>query len=219
MNAIVLDIEAIASPIADADRETIEAMAAKREQDADTFCALCPALARVVAVGLMNVDSGNRRVIFDASLVDAPGKLDAIDLVGRPNEAGVLAAVHELLKARAKTLVTFNGRGYDVPLLLHRAVVHGLTPAPIVSASAWQKPWENRPHVDMLAQLTFGGATGKFPLAAYAIAHGVGNPKAGGDGSHVAELVRQRDGQALCQYVSDDVEATRGLAQRWGLIP
>lgn len=219
MNTIVLDIETIASPIADADRETIEAMAAKREQDADTFCALCPALARVVAVGLMNVDSGNRRVVFDASLVDAPDKLGDIDLVGHSGEEGVVRSVHGLLKGSAKTLVTFNGRGYDIPLLLHRAVVHGVAAAPIVNAAAWQKPWENRPHVDMLAQLTFGGATGKFPLAAYAIAHGVGNPKTGGDGSHVAELVRQRDGQKLCQYVSDDVEATRALAQRWGLIP
>ena len=87
--------------------------------------------------------------------------------------------------------------------------------APILWRSAWQKPWEDRPHVDLLHQFTFGGAGGKYPLAAYAIGHGVNNPKSGGNGSHVAQLVADRKGAELLSYCLGDVEATAELWERW----
>lgn len=199
---------------------TLVEAAARREEPVDKYVATCPALAHVVLVGMLNVETGGRCVAYDSRLVDVDAQaadLDGVRLMAAGGEAALLMIVHDLL-GKAQRLVTFNGRGFDLPLLLLRAMRHGLTPARIVERSAWQKPWESEPHVDVLARLTFGGATGRYPLAAYGIGLGAGNPKQAGDGAGVSALVEARNGTDLARYCLGDVETTAALAVKAGVL-
>lgn len=230
MATVVLDIETIAAEIDEADRPLIAAAAAKRGQDVYSFGALCPALARVVAVGMVNPQTGQARAFWDGQALrpDYYRRGDDNVLYSNPpddnwteadcnGERSLLIEVHQVL-AHYSTLVTFNGRGFDLPVLIHRAKLHGITPAPIVLACAFQKPWESRPHIDMLSELTIGGAAGRYSLAVYCAAFGIPSPKAEGDGAGVRGLVECGDSDRLCRYVLGDVTATAELARRWGAI-
>jgi len=73
----------------------------------------------------------------------------------------------------------------------------------------------SEPHLDLLDAVSFGGASGKYGLAAYAIGYGSLNPKRGSDGGGVLDLVQRGDGAALVKYLRGDLAATAALAARW----
>lgn len=207
------DLTAYSAP----DLLTLHDCANRREQPIDQFVATSPVLARVVTVGIIDAATGARSVIYDASLVDVT-PIDGVRCQPAGGEAGVLTAAHVALSP-ATSIVTFNGRRFDVPLLLLRAMRHRVQAAGVLHRAAWQKPWSEAPHVDMLARLTFGGATSAHPLAAYGIGLEAGNPKVGGDGGSVADMVQARNGTDLARYCLGDVETTLNLARKAGAIP
>lgn len=222
MTTMALDCETVCdlSGVDEADVLTLVDAANKRDQHIEQFVATAPPLARVVLVGLLNPDTGGRCVVYDAGLLDVDetaSELTGVRLLPAGGEAALLAIAHDVI-GKASRLVTFNGRSFDLPLLLLRAVRHGISTAQIVRRAVYQKPWEDGAHLDVLSLLTFGGATGKYPLAAYSIAMGVGNPKQHGDGSNVGELVKARNGTALAGYCLGDVAATVALAIKAGAI-
>lgn len=219
MTTLVIDCETYADPTAysDEDQLTLVDAANKRDMEVGKFIACSPPLARLVLVGLLNVETGKRCVVYDGELLHSP-ELDDVVLQPAGGEHGVLVAVHTML-AKASRLVSFNGRSYDLPLLLLRAMRHGVEPAKIVERAAWMKPWESEPHVDVMNRLTFGGATGRYGLGAYAIGLGIPSPKQGGDGTKVAELVKARNGTDLAGYCLDDCAATLALARKAGVLP
>lgn len=193
---ICLDIETVAD-IPEAHASAVARMAEKREQAPETFAALSPMLSRVVCVGMLNLDTGGARC--PVNLTD---------------EAALLAEVNSVL-AKTTRLVTFNGRGFDVPVLIHRSVINGVPVAPVLWAAANQKPWEDRPHVDAMNVLSFGGTVRRYSLEAWAIGYGLANPKSGGDGSCVAEMVAAGDTESLTRYCMGDVETTAALYRRF----
>lgn len=217
MSTVVLDIETVGCEAALAAPDAMAEMAARREQDPDAFAALCPALARPVAIGLRHLESGTERLLYDAALL--PG-LPVPDIAGAERcdgEAEMLARAADVLD-KCKRIVSFNGRSFDLPILVHRAVAHGAAPSRLVLAGLNQKPWEHGIHIDLLLQMTFGGATGRYPLRAYAIGHGLEDPKAGGDGAHVHELVRAQETAQLLTYLHGDLETTTALYTRWQVV-
>lgn len=210
MATLVFDIETNPAAIDPAHMPAIETMAAKREQDVDTFLALFPPTARVVAIGAMKLGGGSGAAMVDGSLF--PGAMDgdgaAILAYG---EAELLREFFEHV-AKCSGIITFNGRGYDIPVMLHRARILGVPAPAILTNAAWQKPWESKPHRDIMNELSFGGAVGRYSLAAWAIAYGHANPKASGDGAGVRALIESQDLARLVEYVMGDVRATAALA-------
>jgi len=213
MSTIVLDIETIPAAEANAHPDAIREMAAKRDQDPATFASLCPPLARVVAVGMLHPSSGRLHILYDASLLDLKESRD--DVAACDGECGLLVDLAGILNGRGITrIVTFGGRSFDVPALIHRMRINGVSVPGILTRAAWQKPWEDNPHVDVLNLCTFGGAGGRYSLRAYALAYGLADPKAESGGEHVLELVLRREGDALCHYVEGDVRTTAELWAR-----
>lgn len=215
MSTLVLDIETIPA----VDPAAVAHLAARRNQDPETFCTLCPPLARVVAVGTMNLDKvGGFCALYDSSVCGttrvpppADTRIEAAD-----GEKALLVAVQKML-LNAKRLVTFNGRSYDVPVLIHRSLAHAMKPAPLLKRVAFAKPWETDVHVDLINALSFGGAAGKFALEAYCLGFGIDNPKTHGDGRGVSTLVAAQRADDLLAYCLADVRATAALYQRWQL--
>lgn len=217
---LVFDIETIPGVPLD----TVAHLAAKREMSPTEYAALCPVLARVVAVSL--TDGGDwTRVVYDRSLLPTPDLMvDGGSVLpgrtmevpeGRPQsgEKILLQVVNKMI-ASAAGLVTFNGRSFDIPTLIHRSRINGVLPAPILMRAARQKPWEDMPHVDLLNVCTFGGATQRYPLEAYCLGYGIANPKADGGGENVAAMVAAGDTEGVIRYCLGDIKATAEL-WRW----
>ena len=206
MNAMLcLDIETIPS----INNDRIAAMAAKRDMDPVTFASLCPPLAQVVCVGMQNTDTGGTQCFVVGDMLP-PSEVIVLCV----DEADLLAKVNKTVD-KYDGLLTFAGRSFDVPCLFHRSKINGIEPAKLFTSSAWQKPWELRPHVDLLNAMTFGGAMGKYSLEAFCIAYGVESPKAAGDGSNVAQLFAEGKTAELAEYCLGDVKATCELYKRW----
>lgn len=235
MSILCLDIETIPSELDAEGRRAIERMAEKREMPTDMFAALCPPLARVVAIGMLHPQSGQQLVLFDGTLFavgTGDGETAAAEFAGIEGRAtaGEAALLREFMaicdgsrgKREIHRYITFNGKSFDIPTLIHRAAVHGIRPAPSLLRAANAKPWESDLHVDMASAFRFGGATGRYSLEAFALAYGMANPKAEGDGSKLGTFVEQRDAASLFQYVMGDVVTTAKLYERWkslGLVP
>lgn len=190
-----------------AEDETPEAMS--------KFLALSPALARVVCVGLWHHEQKRGWVGVDAELFPAPGAVE--DAVTAPwaGEAFLLGGLaQKLTETRPDRLVTFNGAGFDLPLLINRMVAHGIKPPDLFVRALTQKPWESGVHTDI--RLRFGwGKAGRGTLREYAVGMLGVDPKAEGDGSHVADLLAKRDGTALARYCLGDCRTTAALFERW----
>lgn len=220
MATLVFDCETHAdlSSLSEPDVLTLAEAAVKREMDTAAYVATCPAMARVAMVGMLTPENDKRLVYYDRLLVDIP-ILNSVDaaVIACDGESALLVEVHRFIAAH-QTLVGFNSLGFDVPLLILRAWRYGITPAPVLLASAKQKPWESRPHIDVLNVLTFGDRRNRYSLATYALGLGVANPKQGGDGGHVGDLIAERNGTDLARYCLGDVEATAALAIKSGAI-
>lgn len=221
LNTLVLDLERVADPAALANhRDVLIAMATKRDrfsdkpQTAEEFAALCPPLARVVAAALHNPETGWTGVIYDSVACGYCPPLDGIDLEPQRSERALLAALADHLR-RYFRLVTFAGRRYDLPVIVHRSRINGLPVPPLVTLSLNQKPWDDKPHTDLREAFSFGGATDRHALRAYAIAYGFADPKATGDGAQVAELVRAGRAEELVTYAAGDVRVTADLWRAW----
>ena len=111
--------------------------------------------------------------------------------------------------------VTFNGRAFDVPFLLHRSVVHGVRPTVDLLSSRYLTRQSLPYQVDLLDELTFYGAMKRQSLHMYCRAYGIESPKGEGGGAEVAELFRQKKYRNLAAYNARDVIATTALYEKW----
>lgn len=120
--------------------------------------------------------------------------------------------------ARCDRLVTFNGRGFDLPVLGLRAMVHG------VDWSWWlakrhrfpgkAEGWGPVPaHVDLLDQLGDYGAARAISLDA--VAQALGLPGKTQSGASVAALWAEGRRQEIVDYCRHDVELTWAIYVRW----
>ncbi|HVM97207.1 MAG TPA: hypothetical protein VMT89_12515 [Candidatus Acidoferrales bacterium] len=223
--ALVFDIETIADLSSDS-REAIEALAAGREMTAEHYGALCPPLARVVCIAWYDTEQAQLGCAFDTRLHsgEAPALLDlatsidsataiACSLEACDGEPGLLTAFGTRLESHVggsdPYLVTFNGRGFDLPVLLHRSVRCNLARGRAVLLKALNDN-RYRPslHIDLMDFLTFFGATSRWPLAAYALGYGLSSPKSEMDGSQVGPAVAAGRIVDVARYCAGDVRAT-----------
>jgi DNA polymerase elongation subunit (family B) len=113
-------------------------------------------------------------------------------------------------------LVTFNGRVFDVPFLLHRSVINAVKPSHTFSQSRYLIKQSSPYHVDLMDELTMYGAMSKRPsLHLLLQAYGIESRKDEVDGSKVAELFQARRFREITQHNISDVIATAALYDKW----
>jgi Predicted 3'-5' exonuclease related to the exonuclease domain of PolB len=231
-SALVFDIETIAD-LTPATRDAVAALAKGREMSAEEYGGLCPPLARVVCVAWLDVATGKLNGLFDATMPGAArgqcieveegsGAAPSVvrcDLQGCEGEAAVLRAFGEHLVRHAAQpnarLVTYNGRGFDLPVLVHRAIKHGVTEGrDILVKAARDNRYNPLLHIDLMDVVTFGGAAPRWPMAAYAIGLGFKSPKHEMDGSQVWQAVQGGRILDVMRYCAGDVLATAHIYQR-----
>lgn len=141
----------------------------------------------------------------------------------KSNEAELVAGFFQFMARHQPRLVSFNGRGFDLPVLKYRAMVHGLG-ADVLYASARRDKWENYQsrysadwHCDLLEQLSDFGASARLRLNEIASVLGLPG-KIGTDGGDVAGLYDDGLIADIRDYCETDVLNTYLVFLRWSLL-
>lgn len=196
MNTIVLDIETVP------DDGGLER--AGRSGDENDFPPW--PLHRIVCVSLLSARSDLLSgVSFD--LTSFSGK----DLT----ERSVIAETERVL-AGAQCVVTFNGRGFDIPALIARAGVHRVSVPTLASLHA-QRRYSAGRHIDLLEEATHYGAAPRIRLADLCAAFSI-PAKLGTDGGQVSDLISRGEWKRVTKYCEQDVVCTYLAWLRWRAI-
>jgi hypothetical protein len=114
-------------------------------------------------------------------------------------------------KGKRTRLVTFNGRGYDGPVLMTRSAQLGIAP----SRNLVPYRYDISDHCDLFDVLGYQGASrDRFSLDYWCRRFDVESPKGSIDGSQVAKAYRAGRIEDIGEYCLRDVRATAQLFQR-----
>ena len=134
------------------------------------------------------------------------------------DETELLAQFWDVAK-KYDSVVTFNGRGFDVPFIYLRSA---LLNVPITKKNWLGYRYAVEPHCDLAEQFTFysvggqGGAARRFNLDFYCKAFGIESPKSAGvTGNDVTTMMAEGKFREIAEYCLRDVRATVELYKIW----
>jgi predicted PolB exonuclease-like 3'-5' exonuclease len=135
----------------------------------------------------------------------------------RRKEREILAGFWQIIDQHRPRVVTWNGRGFDIPVLKQRSLIYGVT--------AWE--WHHTEprfgydyrytpnwHCDLMDVLCDNGASPRLGLDETAAAIGLPG-KIEGHGSEVAEMLAAGEYDRIHRYCEGDVLNTYVLYLRW----
>jgi len=190
----------------------VERFASRDQVETGLVMSISPMLGRVVslAFGEGEGELGTQEVTVlavphpDHPLTDPPPWLIPLP------EIELLQAFWALA-SHAEVVVTYNGRGFDVPFLVGRSLALGVA----ARVDLLGNPYSLRPHLDLYRVLTGGGrAQGPTGLEVVCWALGIASPKGDLDGSQVAAAYAAGQLEAIADYNRGDVRATTAVYQR-----
>jgi 3'-5' exonuclease len=133
------------------------------------------------------------------------------------DEGGMLADFAEFMAKWEPTLVTWNGRGFDLPVLMLRSLRYGVSAPWYYRNRDYRYRYSSEGHLDLCDVLADHGATRMTSL--HGAARLIGLPgKDGVDGSQVEALFRTGQLEALRGYCLSDVAQTAFLFLRYRLL-
>lgn len=160
---------------------------------------------RVVAIGalLLGSDLGPKR----------------LGIIGRESddEAVILREFSELLDRHQPTLVTYNGRGFDLPVLAMRCFRHGVPFRGYYKSRDMRYRFSEAGHFDLMDYLSDYGATRPAKLDVMAKLCGMPG-KVGVDGKDVGPLYHKGHIAEIRNYCLCDVIQTTGVFLRVQLL-
>jgi hypothetical protein len=231
MAKLVFDIETSALPLEnfdEAQQEYLfrelqkipdEATRETRREEISRQFNLWPFTAQVVCIAMLNADSARGQVLFTAEeyVADA-AEAGPVEFVPCVDEVELLTAFWDVAQ-HYDAIVTFNGRGFDVPFLYLRSA---LLNVPISRKNWLGYRYQIDPHCDLAEQFTFYGVSGRegaarrFNLDFYCKAFGIESPKSHGvSGLDVNDMLAAGQFREIAEYCLRDVQATVLLYQVW----
>jgi predicted PolB exonuclease-like 3'-5' exonuclease len=133
------------------------------------------------------------------------------------DERGMLADFADFVATRRPRLVTWNGRGFDLPVLLLRSLRHGLAWPWYYGDSDYRYRYSEEGHLDLCDFLADHGAARMTSLDGAARLIGLPG-KDGVDGSQVEGLFHAGQLEALRRYCLSDVTQTAFVFLRYRLL-
>lgn len=136
--------------------------------------------------------------------------------------------------ARNRTLIGFRSRTFDLPVIIQRSRLLGVTVPPLrrVASGRFEKAWRllvppygrSEPHhVDLYDEWTLDGliTRGEVPnnLTTVCKQLGIDIPDDDAKGKDIAALLAAGNLEAVRQHCARDVERTVALARKLGVIP
>ena len=164
MATLVFDIETSALPfesfdevqqeylLRDANRITDADLRDARKTELQRQLSLYPLTSRVVCVAMLNADSLRGQVLYTTpDFEEDETEAGPVEFVSCVDEAEMLTAFWDVAR-HYESIVTFNGRGFDVPFIYLRSA---LLNVPISSKDWLGYRFQTEPHCDLAEQLTF----------------------------------------------------------------
>jgi 3'-5' exonuclease len=193
------------------EREKDESLKEEKKDEAVRYLSLYPLTAKVVAIGMLNVETEKTLVLYEDAKEEEWVADEKKTKYRSFSEEKILRTFWEYAK-KAERVVTFNGRNFDIPFLMIRSAMLKIKP----SKNFMGYRYDIAKHVDLLEQLTFFGATKKFNLDFYCRSFGIESPKSHGvSGMEVKELYKAERIKDIAVYCGDDVRATYELFKIW----
>src|SRR5882724_9312753 len=231
MATLVFDIETSAQPLENFDAAQQEYLFRETEKIADEvdksakreeitrFMSLWPFTSQVVCIAMLNPETLRGQSLFVAEDFEEVAEENAdVKFIPCADETELLTQFWDAPK-KYDTIVTFNGRGFDVPFIYLRSAQLNV---PITRKDWLGYRYATDPHCDLAEQLTFysvsgrDGAARKFNLDFYCKAFGIESPKGHGvTGMDVKRLMDEGRYRDIADYCLRDVVATVKLYHIW----
>jgi len=219
---IVFDIETVGCDIKElsesqqefilryAEKETDETIREQKQEEAIRLLSLYPLTAKVVTIGMLNTETKKSLILFEGSEEEWENEGKSIHYKST-NETEMLRLFWEYVK-KAKRIITFNGRQFDVPFLMTRSAMLKIKP----TVNFLKNRYDISRHIDLLEMFTYHGLVKKFNLDFYCRAFGIESSKADGiTGMDVKQLYNAGLTKDIAVYCGNDIKATFELYKFW----
>lgn len=186
--------------------KSITRAAERSECEVDKVMSLSPYFGKVVSLAFCDADEPEP--VMALVVPPAGREHDQYPSWIKPmSEPELLRSFWHLAYA-ADLVVSFNGRGFDVPYLVIRSLIHQV-PARVDLLSS---PYSLRPHCDLFRLIGHGRhGLGSTSLDVICWALGIESPKGAMDGSMVAPTYARGDIESIASYNVADVRATAAV--------
>lgn len=160
----------------------------------------------------------HRPIVIGVLWLDETYAFRRIGVIGEhDDEARMLADFSQFVEQWRPHLVTFNGRSFDLPVIMLRCLRHGIPLHFFFQDKDYRYRFTDAGHIDLYDFLSEHGAARVGSLDA--IAHVIGLPgKVGVDGSQVEALYNSGQVQLIKNYCLMDVAQTAFVLLRYRLL-
>jgi hypothetical protein len=160
----------------------------------------------------------HRPIVLGALWLDEEYRFKRLGIFGEgKDEKGMLEDFSSFVGQRHPDLVTYNGRGFDLPVLALRALRHGVAMSWYYQDRRVRHRYSEEGHLDLCDMLSDHGAARSMSLDA--VARLIGLPgKVGVDGSQVEGLWNSGQLELIKSYCLTDVAQTALLFLRFRLL-
>ena len=132
------------------------------------------------------------------------------------SEKELLTAWNEFMEKEKPTLITWNGRSFDIPVLVLRSFRNGVPLGWYFNHRNYRYRYSDEKHADLLDIMSEYGAVNKKGFKLDSIAKAIGLPgKYGVDGSMVTSLYMEERIEEIRTYCTTDVIQTAFVFLRW----
>jgi predicted PolB exonuclease-like 3'-5' exonuclease len=159
----------------------------------------------------------HRPIVLGVLWLDEHYRMRRLGVIGEgKDERGMLEDFSSFVRKFHPDLVTYNGRGFDLPVIVLRSLRHGV-PLGWYYQGRVRHRYSEEGHIDLCDMLTDHGAARAVSLDAAARLIGLPG-KVGVDGSQVEGLYKAGQLDAIKRYCLADVAQTALLFLRFRLV-
>lgn len=193
-----------------AEKEPDEEIRTEKIEEAKRMLSLYPLTAKVISIGLLRTDTESSLVLFEGE--DKEWENEELKIKYKAvDEIEMLNSFWEFVE-KAKRIISFNGRQFDLPFLMIRSALNKIKPSKNFLGSRF----DHKSHIDLLEEFTFHGITKKFNLDFYCKSFGIESPKSHGvSGMDVKTLYEAGRCDEIAVYCGYDIKATYELYKIW----
>lgn len=231
MNTLIFDIETVGEEWESIDDITQKQLtkwidryakdaneALRFEEGVKSRLGLSPFTGQIVCLGIYDLQR-QQGVIYYLGDSEEREELGAFVLKSKTSEADILREFWEGARLYQK-FVSFNGRVFDAPFLVHRSLKHHLAPTKNLLEGRYPAQQKTCRHIDLMDEFTFYGALRSRPsLHLLCRTYGISSPKNTVSAADVERLFREGNTRAIAVYNSGDLLAVRELYEYYRLLP